>query len=66
MPINLNVKTAELIGMHTGDGTLYKTGWGLVWELRGGLNEKEYYSKHVKKLMESIFKDIKRLQKKCI
>ncbi len=51
---NLDLKTAELIGMHTGDGTLYKTKRNLVWELRGGLNEKEYYS-HVKKLLESIF-----------
>ena len=35
---DLNVEIAELIGMHTGDGTLYKTKWAIVWELRGGLN----------------------------
>lgn len=57
MSINLNSKTAELIGMHTGDGTLYKTKSTLVWELRGSLNEKEYYN-HVKELLESIFKDL--------
>jgi hypothetical protein len=57
MWINLNSKTAELIGMHIGDGTLYKTTRSLVWELRGGLNEKEYY-KHVKELLESVFDNL--------
>tara|TARA_Y100000310_G_scaffold305797_1_gene346366 strand:- start:4977 stop:5639 length:663 start_codon:yes stop_codon:yes gene_type:complete len=52
----LNSEAAELIGMHTGDGTLYKTRSGIVWELRGGLNEKEYYISHVKGLLESLFK----------
>ena len=51
----LNEKTAELIGMHIGDGTLYRTSPTLVWELRGGLDEKEYYYKIVKPLLESIF-----------
>ena len=51
----LNGKTAELIGMHIGDGTLYRTSRGLVWEIRGGLDEKEYYYKIVKPLLESIF-----------
>ena len=51
----LNSKIAELIGMHVGDGTLYKTKSCLVWEIRGSLYEKEYYI-HVKKLLESIFK----------
>ena len=40
---HLNSKIAELIGMHIGDGTLYKSNNSLIWELRGGLNEKEYY-----------------------
>jgi DNA-binding transcriptional regulator WhiA len=40
----VNEKEAELIGMHTGDGTLYKTNSGsLVWEMRGSIYEKEYY-----------------------
>ncbi len=34
---------AELFGMHAGDGTLYRTNTGTVWELRGNLNEKEFY-----------------------
>ena len=46
---------AELIGMHVGDGTLYKTNRSLVWEMRGGLDEKEYYNQHVAKIMLSIF-----------
>ena len=54
----MNKRTAELIGMHLGDGTLYKTKNSIVWELRGGLNEKEYYGKHVKNLLESLFEDL--------
>jgi len=56
MPNNLDSKTSELIGMHVGDGTLYKTNWGLVWELRGALSEKDYYLNHVSNLLSSIFK----------
>ena len=52
---NLNSKIAELIGMHTGDGTIYKTNWSLVWELRGSLDEKAYYYKNVVPLLKSIF-----------
>lgn len=58
MIIKLNPKIAELIGMHVGDGTLYKTKWSIVWELRGGLDEKDYYRNHVKKLLESLFRDL--------
>jgi len=32
---------AELLGLHVGDGTLYMTNYGVVWELRGGLDEKQ-------------------------
>ena len=47
---------SELIGMHIGDGTLYKTNSNsLVWEIRGGLDEKEYYNKFVKSLLFRIF-----------
>jgi len=52
--ININSKIAELIGAHVGDGTLYQTSWSIVWELRGGLNEKEYYV-HIQKLLFDIF-----------
>ena len=52
----MNEKEAELVGMHVGDGTLYKTKWSTVWEIRGNLNEKEYYA-HIKKLLESVFKN---------
>lgn len=53
----IGVKIAELIGMHIGDGTLYRTSRGLVWELRGNLNEKEYYDNNVTSLLLSIFKE---------
>jgi intein/homing endonuclease len=48
-------KAAELIGMHIGDGTLYRTNRGMVWELRGSLDEKEYYDNNVVSLLMSIF-----------
>ncbi len=54
----LNQKISELIGAHIGDGTLYKTGKSFVWELRGDIKEKEYYEKHIKNLLELIFKDL--------
>ncbi len=50
----LDEKIAELIGMHVGDGTLYKTNWCFVWELRGSLNEKDYYVNHVSNLLQPI------------
>ena len=50
------LKIAELLGAHTGDGTLYKTKNSFVWELRGGLDEKEYYNENIKNLLKSIFK----------
>ena len=51
----LNEKAAELVGMHVGDGTLYRTSRNLVWELRGSLDEKEYYCATVKPLLETLF-----------
>lgn len=52
----LNSKIAELIGIHIGDGTLYRTNTGgIVWELRGALNEKDYYYDNVTPLLNSIF-----------
>ena len=56
--MELNEKIAELIGMHIGDGTLYNTNRGTVWELRGNLNEKDYYLNNVKVLLESIFSNL--------
>lgn len=53
--IKLTEDIAELIGLHTGDGTLYNTSRGLVWELRGSLQEKCYYDIHITSLMKRIF-----------
>lgn len=50
----MNEKEAELIGMHVGDGTLYQTNSGsIVWEMRGSVNEKEYYE-YVKNLIKKV------------
>ena len=40
----INSNEAELIGMHTGDGTLYLSGKTRVWEMRGSIHEQEYYT----------------------
>lgn len=54
--MELTSEKCELIGLHTGDGTLYQThGGGKVWELRGGLGETEFYDKHVHDLLLEIF-----------
>lgn len=53
---SMNVNEAELFGMHAGDGTLYKTNSNsVVWELRGGLDEKEYYYNFVSPLLRKLF-----------
>jgi len=52
--MGISKEIAELVGMHIGDGTLYKTNWGLVWELRGDIKEKEYYIFHVAPLVNGI------------
>jgi hypothetical protein len=44
-----------LLGAYAGDGTLYKTGWSLVWELRDELTEKEYYANNICPLLREIF-----------
>jgi len=49
--------TAELIGLHVGDGTLYRTGRSIVWELRGGLDEKAFYDNHITELLSRITGD---------
>ena len=48
-------KIAELIGAHCGDGTLYRTTRGLVWELRGALDEKGYYFHNICPLLNDLF-----------
>jgi len=55
--IKLNKQVAELLGAHVGDGTLYKTKSSTVWELRGALEEKEYYINNVCPLMNQIFNE---------
>ncbi len=41
----MNEKEAELIGLHVGDGTLYKTNSNsIVWEIRGSIHEQEFYA----------------------
>ncbi|MBI4150495.1 hypothetical protein HY492_00030 [Candidatus Woesearchaeota archaeon] len=52
----MNLLEAELLGMHAGDGTLYRTNSNsVVWELRGGLDEQEYYHAVVTPLVHALF-----------
>ena len=54
--LSLTPASAELIGIHTGDGTLYETNWKtLVWESRGHLEEKEYYVNKVTPMVNKLF-----------
>nr|MBA4405278.1 hypothetical protein [Nanoarchaeum sp.] len=54
--MELNEDLAELIGAHVGDGTLYKTNSkSIVWELRGDLKEKEYYTENICPLIKRLF-----------
>lgn len=53
--MKLTVELAELIGMHVGDGSFYKTDCGRVWELRGDLKEKDYYENHICPLINGLF-----------
>ncbi len=54
--MKLTESIAEFLGMHIGDGTLYRVGNSVVWELRGDLEEKNYYDFHVTKILNKIFK----------
>ena len=47
----MDARFSELMGMHAGDGTIYRTNTGLVWELRGGLDEQEFYQSYVSSLV---------------
>ncbi len=55
MKSEISQELAELYGMHAGDGTLYKTSGGHVWELRGGHDEKEFYDEYVVLLLHRIY-----------
>jgi intein/homing endonuclease len=60
MKNEINTKLAEFIGMHIGDGTLYRTNSNtLVWEQRGNLREKDYYDDHVYPLIRTLFGEVK-------
>jgi len=52
--MQLTEDISELLGFHAGDGSLYKTAHGLVWELRGGNDEKEFYDKYIISLLKKI------------
>jgi len=52
----MNSDGARLLGMHVGDGTLYKTNTNsIVWELRGAIAEKEFYDNFICNLLKKIF-----------
>jgi intein/homing endonuclease len=46
-------KEATLLGLHAGDGTLYRTSTGVVWELRGSREEKAFYDGYVTRLLRA-------------
>jgi len=52
--VKLTSEIAELLGAHVGDGTLYQTSWGIVWELRGDLYERDYYRYNVCPLLKTV------------
>jgi hypothetical protein len=45
---------AELLGMHAGDGSLYRANGGVVWELRGNKDEKEFYDGYIASLLRKV------------
>ena len=49
------VELAETCGIFAGDGTLYRTTRGFVLEVRGGLDEIDYYKTHIKYLFSKLF-----------
>lgn len=55
MKAKITPKLAELAGLHAGDGSMYLTTRGIVWELRGSLEEKEFYDKYVKFFLKIFF-----------
>ena len=54
--MEINEDVAEIVGAHAGDGTLYRTNSNsIVWELRGDVLEKKYYTDHICPLVERAF-----------
>ena len=53
--MKLTKELAEVIGIHVGDGSLYKTNTGMAWEIRGDLKERSYYENHLCHLLKDIF-----------
>ena len=51
----LNEYIDEFLDIHIRYSSLYKTSISIVWEIRGDLNEKEYYRNNVELLVKSIF-----------
>lgn len=48
----MNEYFAELCGIHTGDGYLRYVGKRKEWDCSGNNDEKEYYDRHIKKLIQ--------------
>lgn len=46
---------AEIAGIHAGDGYLRNDGMRREWDIRGSVDEKEYYDKHVIPLFNHVF-----------
>ena len=44
--------SAELAGIHAGDGSMYRTNSGVAIEIRGNPDESKYYSRYVRPLFE--------------
>ena len=52
----MNSDEARLLGMHIGDGSLYKTGTNsIVWEIRGSKEERDFYDLFVCMLLKRVF-----------
>jgi intein/homing endonuclease len=46
----------EIIGLYIGDGTIYKNKNSYVFELRGNIDEKDFYETYIKHLFEKYLK----------
>lgn len=52
---NITNELLEFIGMYIGDGSIYKSNNSFIFELRGNLDEKEFYEKYVTNLLLKIY-----------
>jgi len=50
----IDERMAEVAGVFAGDGTLYKTNWGHVMEVRGEPVERNYYQNYIAPLFGSV------------